>query len=141
MSVDLQWAIIRNNSSFVLKRAGRQFSREANNLRNLNSFRDNGLVNKKTVGIEANPDATKKGVVLSLKTKIGLRKPKLAYHKTVLTRGARPTLKAIRNATEGQGYRADLTKAALIRASAILKSQKPVSAVLKKKRSRKNKQN
>lgn len=101
MSADLQWMIIRNNSSFLLKGSGQTFSRvctyiyiyvgltcqvtsrfwkprcsqiyrtwpaslqEPNNLRNRNSFRYNGLVHKKTIGVE--PAVDGKGVVLVTK--------------------------------------------------------------------------
>merc|ERR1739848_306422 len=65
MSAELQWMIIRNNSSFLLKGSGQTFSKEANNLKARNSFRFNGLVQKKTVGVE--PCADGKGVMLVTK--------------------------------------------------------------------------
>ncbi|XP_061406285.1 large ribosomal subunit protein eL28 [Lethenteron reissneri] len=65
MSAHLQWMIIRNNSSFLIKRNKQTFSTEPNNLKARNSFRYNGLIHKKTVGVEANPSG--KGVVLVTK--------------------------------------------------------------------------
>merc|ERR1712012_989568 len=111
MSADLQWMVIRNNSSFLLKGSGQTFSREANNLKARNSFRFNGLVQKKTVGIEAAADG--KGVVLVTKNARNQSKP------------------------AGSHTREDLKNAALRRASALLASQKPV--VVKKQRQVKKK--
>merc|ERR1712141_658414 len=73
MSAELQWMVIRNNSSFLLKGSGQTFSTEANNLKGRNSYRYNGLVRQKTIGIE--PASDGKGVVLVTKKKGGYRKP------------------------------------------------------------------
>ncbi|XP_019619081.1 PREDICTED: 60S ribosomal protein L28-like [Branchiostoma belcheri] len=127
MSADLQWMIIRNNSSFLLKRNKQSFTREPNNLKAKNSYRYNGLVHKKTVGVEAAPDG--KGVVLVTRKQRGLRKPAKGTSRVTLSRGGRQTLTTIRRAV--RGYRKDLKMPALRRASAILRSQKPV--VVKKR--------
>merc|ERR1712142_702609 len=115
MSAHLQWMVIRNCSSFLLKRNGQTYSTEANNLKSKNSFRFNGLVHKKTVGVQ--PAADGKGVVVVLKKRAGQRKPGKQYEKITINKNK---------------YRKDLRMAALRRACAILKSQKPV--VVKKKR-------
>ena len=47
MSSDLVWAIVRNNNSFLVKRAGAQFSTEPNNLVNRNTYKYSGLANAK----------------------------------------------------------------------------------------------
>ncbi|KAK7925752.1 hypothetical protein WMY93_008062 [Mugilogobius chulae] len=65
MSSHLQWMVIRNCSSFLIKRNGQTYSTEPNNLKSRNSFRFNGLVHKKTVGVQPAPDG--KGVVVVLK--------------------------------------------------------------------------
>ena len=64
VSSDIAWAVIRNNSSFLLKKRGvkKPFSTEACNLTNRNAQRYNGLVNAKAVGISAAAD--NKGLVL-----------------------------------------------------------------------------
>jgi large subunit ribosomal protein L28e len=49
MSSDLVWAIVRNNNSFLVKRAGAQFSTEPNNLANLNTYKYSGLANAKVL--------------------------------------------------------------------------------------------
>merc|ERR1711884_410470 len=104
MSADLQWMVIRNNSSFLLKGGKHTFSTEANNLRGRNSFRFNGLVRPQTVGVE--PCADGKGVVLVTKKSTGYRKPAKHMNRVELKKGSRATLSAIR--------------------TTILKSQKPV---------------
>merc|ERR1712226_553860 len=118
MSADLQWMIIRNNSSTLLKgKAAHTFSREANNLKSRNSFRFNGLIHKKSVGVEAASDG--KGVVLVTKNSGSSRK----------------TLTTISKTLRNNRYRRDLKNSALKRASAILKSQKAV--IVKKTRGKK----
>ncbi|TNN27913.1 60S ribosomal protein L28 [Liparis tanakae] len=69
MSSHLQWMVIRNCSSFLIKRNGQTYSTEANNLKSKNSFRFNGLVHRKTVGVQ--PAADGKGVVVVLKKRRG----------------------------------------------------------------------
>ena len=64
VSSDIAWAVIRNNSSFLLKKRGvkKPFSTEPCNLTNKNAQRYNGLVNSKAVGVSAAAD--NKGSVL-----------------------------------------------------------------------------
>ena len=63
MSSDLQWLLVKDSNSFLVKRNGVQFSSEPGNLANLNSFKYSGIVNAKTVGL-----TTKDGKIeLSLK--------------------------------------------------------------------------
>ncbi|KAF9917342.1 hypothetical protein FBU30_000797 [Linnemannia zychae] len=118
MSADLTWLLIKNNNSFLVKRSGVQFSTEAGNLLNKNSFKYSGIANKKTVDVSAAPSG--RGVVVSTpKTKV------------TLTKGVRKSARSVAGLTRA-GYRADLRKAALARVSAILASQKPVKAAPKK---------
>ncbi|XP_049593922.1 large ribosomal subunit protein eL28 [Syngnathus scovelli] len=132
MSANLQWMVIRNCSSFLLKRNGQTYSTEPNNLKSRNAFRFNGLVHKKTVGVQPAPDG--KGVVVLVKKRKGQHKPANSYNKITINKNARATLNSLRNIINKNKYRRDLRMAALRRASAILKSQKPV--VVKKKRAR-----
>uniref|UniRef100_A0A4X2JXG4 Large ribosomal subunit protein eL28 n=1 Tax=Vombatus ursinus TaxID=29139 RepID=A0A4X2JXG4_VOMUR len=62
MSAHLQWMVLRNCSSFLIKRNKQTYSTEPNNLKARNSFRYNGLIHRKTVGIE--PAADGKGIVV-----------------------------------------------------------------------------
>ena len=47
MSSDLVWLLVRDNSSFLVKRNGVQFSKEKGNLLNKNSLKYSGLATKK----------------------------------------------------------------------------------------------
>ncbi|XP_062269356.1 60S ribosomal protein L28 [Platichthys flesus] len=132
MSAHLQWMVIRNCSSFLIKRNGQTYSTEPNNLKSRNSFRFNGLVHKKTVGVQ--PAADGKGVVVVLKKRRGQHKPAGSYEKITINKNSRATLNSLRHIIRKNNYRKDLRMAALRRASAILKSQKPV--VVRKKRTR-----
>nr|ABW90360.1 putative ribosomal protein L28 [Sipunculus nudus] len=125
MSADLAWMVIRNNSSFLLKGSKTTFSREPNNLKSKNSFRYNGLIHKKTVGVE--PASDGKGVVLVTRNQKNFRKPVKGYSRLELKGGSRRSLNTIRKLIRVNRYRKDLKMAALRRASAILKSQKPVA--------------
>ncbi|AWP15471.1 60S ribosomal protein L28 isoform 3 [Scophthalmus maximus] len=64
----------------------------------------------------------------------GQHKPAGSYEKITINKNSRATLNSLRHIIRKNKYRKDLRMAALRRASAILKSQKPV--VVKKKRTR-----
>ncbi|XP_052787774.1 60S ribosomal protein L28-like [Mya arenaria] len=125
VSPDLVWGIIRNNSAFILKGNRQTYSREPNNLRSRNSFRYNGFINKRTVGVQ--PTKDNKGVVLVTKKPTVRGRPNVTYNRVELKKGGRKTLETIRNTIRKGSYRKDLKMAAVRRASAILKSQKPVA--------------
>merc|ERR1712227_547845 len=124
MSAELQWMIIRNNSSSLLKGSGQTFSKEANNLRSKNSYRYNGLVRRKTIGVEAAADG--KGIILVTRKQSNWRRPGKSMNHTELKSDSRKTLTTIRNTIRKGRYRKDLKMAALRKASALLRSQKPV---------------
>uniref|UniRef100_A0A8D0IKI1 Large ribosomal subunit protein eL28 n=4 Tax=Sus scrofa TaxID=9823 RepID=A0A8D0IKI1_PIG len=132
MSAHLQWMVVRNCSSFLIKRNKQTYSTEPNNLKARNSFRYNGLIHHKTVGVE--PAADGKGVVVVMKRRSGQRKPATSYVRTTINKNARATLSSIRHMIRKNKYRPDLRMAAIRRASAILRSQKPV--MVKRKRTR-----
>ncbi|XP_050627776.1 60S ribosomal protein L28 isoform X1 [Macaca thibetana thibetana] len=132
MSAHLQWMVVRNCSSFLIKRNKQTYSTEPNNLKARNSFRYNGLIHRKTVGVE--PAADGKGVVVVIKRRSGQRKPATSYVRTTINKNARATLSSIRHMIRKNKYRPDLRMAAIRRASAILRSQKPV--MVKRKRTR-----
>merc|ERR1712200_70421 len=127
MSAELCWSIVRNNSCFLVKSHGLTLTKEPNNLTGKNSFKCNGLVNKKVVGVAAAPSG--KGVVLSLKKSKGANKPGNSLNKTTI-QGSRHAIKTIQNTLSANGYRKDLSSAAIKRACAIIKSQN--TAVVKK---------
>jgi len=105
-------------------------TKEPHNLKGRNSLRYNGLVQKRTVGVEAAPSG--KGVVLVTRNGGSVRKPAKNYTRVELKRNARKTLKTIGHTLFEGRYRRDLKMCAVRRASAILRSQKPV--VVKKAR-------
>ena len=134
MSAELCWSIIRKNSCFLKKSHGLTLTKEPNNLTGINSFKYNGLVNKKTVGVDA--VASGKGVVLALRKTKGARRPAKSLSKTTI-QGSRHAIKTIQNTLGANGYRKDLSKAAVKRACAIIRSQN--TSVVKKNKSRRKK--
>ncbi|XP_045464154.1 60S ribosomal protein L28-like [Harmonia axyridis] len=125
MSSHLVWSIIRNNNAFLLKKRNisKPFSTEPSNLTNLNSYRYNGIVHKKTVGIVDGPD--KKGFTVVCQRPKKQNKPKERTIKTTFKSGPRRSLYKLKKLLKSDRYRTDLTKVALRRASAVLRSQKP----------------
>ena len=73
MSDSLVWHLIRDNNCFLHKRGktsragGVQFSSEAGNVMNVNTFKYSGLANSKTVDIQAATNGDKHRVVLTKK--------------------------------------------------------------------------
>ncbi|XP_054735312.1 60S ribosomal protein L28 [Anastrepha obliqua] len=132
-SPHLNWLIIRNNNSFLLKKRDvkKPFSTEANNLTNVSSYRYSGLVHKKTVGVV--PAADKKGFSVVLKKSKNAHRPAKNTSSVTFKAGPRRSLKKLKNLLTGIKYRKDLTQAALRRASAVLASQKaaPIKNVKK----------
>jgi len=128
VSSDIAWAIIRNNSSFLLKKRGvkKPYSTEPCNLTNKNAQRYNGLVNNKVVGVS--PAADNKGFVLTTKRAKLAHRPGKAMCATTMKAGAGRSLHKMKAVLVKQRYRKDLTKAALRRAAAISRSQKAIPA-------------
>merc|ERR1711915_119755 len=118
----LQWLLIRNNSSFLMKRNDATFTKEPNNLKNKNSYRFNGLIHNKTVGVEAAEGG--KGVVLVTKKAKCANKPGKQMNRAALKGSSRAVLSTISRTIRKNRYRKDLKMAAMRRAAAILKSQK-----------------
>ena len=136
MSSHLQWMVIRNNSAYLVKGGhGQTFTTEPNNVKGKNSYRFNGLVHKKTVGVEATSD--KKGVVLTTRKQSFRNKPAKSLNRVTFQNAAGPrrVLSKIRKTLRQTRYRKDLKNATLKRASALLRAQKPkaVKAAAEKK--------
>ncbi|KAK0500949.1 ribosomal L28e/Mak16 [Armillaria luteobubalina] len=124
MSSDLQWLLVRNSNSFIVKRVpeGPIFSREPGNLRNLHSYKYSGLANAKTIDVSDSPAGVK----------ITTRKLKASPHAVASAKavsyirprsGTRRAL-GIASQTAKKGYRPDLRTAALARVSALVAAQK-----------------
>ncbi|KAF6038381.1 RPL28 [Bugula neritina] len=106
VSSALQWSVIRKSSCFLIKRNGKNYTKEPSNLRGVNSYRYNGLVQEKTVGVEASADG--KGVTLVTKNK-NRNKPVKSHTRIPLKKNnSRRAFKTIMKTLKGQGYRKDL---------------------------------
>lgn len=127
MSVDLAWAITRNNSAFLLKKRGcpKPFSTDPLNLTNKHSQRYTGNVNKKAVAVAPAEDG--KGFTVTIKGGNSF-KPAKAKTSVKMTDGPRSSLHKVKAMIVKQRYRKDLTKAAMRRAAVIIRSQKPLPA-------------
>uniref|UniRef100_A0A182PVV8 Large ribosomal subunit protein eL28 n=1 Tax=Anopheles epiroticus TaxID=199890 RepID=A0A182PVV8_9DIPT len=123
-SSHLNWLIIRDHHAYLMKQKNirKPFSTEPGNLTNLSSYRYSGLVHNKTVTITP---AEKKGINFVYRRVKKANQPAKAPVKVTLKQGPRRTLKKISNIMKATRYRADLRQAALRRASAILRSQRP----------------
>ena len=126
----LIWEMVKRNNCYLLKNSGKCFTREPNNLTGRNTFVHSGLAQKQTVGIVA--DKSGKGVHLVTKKPKSVGRPAKAYNKVSLTRGNRRAMTTIKKTLKQGKYRPGLCKAALKRASAVLRSQKPVGAEIRK---------
>ncbi|CAL0332414.1 unnamed protein product [Lupinus luteus] len=131
----LIWEIVKKNNSFLVKEFGRgtqsvEFSRESNNLYNLNSFKFSGLANKKTVTIQ--PAGKDQSVSLATTKTKKQNKPAL-LHKSILKKDFRRSAKAVQNQVADNYYRPDLKEAALARLSAVSKSLRVAKSGAKKR--------
>ena len=106
------WLYVRNNSSFLVKRNGVQFSREPGNLTQLNTYKSSGLCNDKAIDINLDEDGK---IVMALKAPKRATKPSKSLNKTPLRKNFRRSAKAIQSQTAGKFYRGDLTGKALAR--------------------------
>merc|ERR1712121_472839 len=118
MSNDVAWAVTRNNSKYLLKKRNcpKPFSTDPLNLTNKHSQRYSGLCNSKAIGV---------AFPVGKKAKCA-HKPVKATTTTALKSGPRRAVPTLKRLIHGQRYRKDLTSAALRRASAICRSQKPL---------------
>ncbi|XP_062156964.1 large ribosomal subunit protein eL28y-like [Alnus glutinosa] len=132
----LIWEMVKKNNSFLVKEFGRgtasvQFSRESNNLYNLNSYKHSGLANKKTVIIQ--PEGKDRSVLLATTKTKKQNKPAASLHKSVMKKDFRRMAKALENQVGDNYYRPDLKKAALARLSAVHRSLKVAKSGVKKR--------
>ncbi|XP_050218495.1 60S ribosomal protein L28-1-like [Mercurialis annua] len=133
----LIWEIVKKNNCFLVKEFGRgnasvQFSKESNNLYNLNSYKHSGLANKKTVTIQPAGDKDLSVVLATTKTR-KQNKPASLLHKSVMRKEFHRMAKAVSNQVGDNYYRPDLKKAALARLSVVHRSLKVSKSGAKKK--------
>ncbi|PSS07370.1 60S ribosomal protein like [Actinidia chinensis var. chinensis] len=134
----LIWEIVKRNNSFLVKEFGNgtasvQFSKESNNLYNLNSYKHSGLANKKTVTIQPGGKDKDQSVLLATTKTKKQGKPSSLLHKSVMKKEFRRMAKAVTNQVGDNYYRPDLKKAALARLSAVHRSLKVAKSGVKKR--------
>ena len=132
----LIWEVVKKNNSFLVKEFGRgtqsvQFSREPNNLYNLNTFKYSGLANQKTVTVQ--PAGKDQSVLLATTKTKKQNKPAALLHKSVMKKEFRRMAKAVQNQVADNYYRPDLKKAALARLSAVNRSLRVAKSGVKKR--------
>ncbi|ESR64618.1 hypothetical protein WN944_001056 [Citrus x changshan-huyou] len=132
----LIWEIVKKNNCFLVKQFGRgnasvEFSKEPNNLYNLNSFKHSGLANRKTVTIQ--PGGKDLSVVLATAKTKKQNKPASLLHKSTMRKEFPRMAKAVVNQVADNYYRPDLKKAALARLSAVNRSLKVSKSGVKKR--------
>ncbi|KAF2795646.1 ribosomal protein L28e [Melanomma pulvis-pyrius CBS 109.77] len=128
ISADLIWEVTRKFNSSLVKRkqpGGVQFSRNPLNLRNQYTRKYEGSIADKAIGVQA---ADNGGVTLLTKKSDKAHAPSSHIQSSTFgsSRSTRKTYSGIVNSTTKRGYRPDLRKDAVARASAIRKSQQPV---------------
>ncbi|KAK3018438.1 hypothetical protein RJ639_004255 [Escallonia herrerae] len=132
----LIWEIVKKNNSFLVKQfgngtAGVRFSKERNNLFNLNSYKHSGLANHKTVTIQ--PGGKDLSVLLATTKTKKQNKPGALLHKSVMKKEFPRMAKSVANQVADNHYRPDLKNAALARLSAVNRSLKVAKSGVKKK--------
>ncbi|KAA8534878.1 hypothetical protein F0562_029906 [Nyssa sinensis] len=132
----LIWEIVKKNNSFLVKEFGNgtasvRFSKESNNLYNVNSYKHSGLANYKTVTIQ--PGGKDSSVLLATTKTKKQNKPASLLHKSVMKKEFRRMAKAVANQVANNYYRPDLKNAALSRLSAVNRSLKVAKSGVKKK--------
>ncbi|XP_059964789.1 large ribosomal subunit protein eL28-like [Mesoplodon densirostris] len=101
-SAHLQWMIMLNRTSFLIKRNKQTYSTEPNNLKARSAFRYNRFIHPQTVGVE--PAADGKGVVVVMKRRSSQRKAATSYMWTTINKNARATLSSIRHVIRKNKY-------------------------------------
>merc|ERR1712114_40407 len=121
---DLHWMVVRDTSSFMMKgrlSKSKIFSKEPMNLTGLHSLTSSGIVGPKAVGIAAAPD--NKGVVVITKKPKVANKPGQSTTSVTLKMGRRAVIKSVANSVSA--FNKTKKRAAMKKASAILRSQRP----------------
>merc|ERR1711872_74381 len=124
MSADLYWMVVRDTSSFMMKgrlSKSKIFTKEPMNLTGLHSLTSSGTVGTKAVGVAAAGD--NKGVVVVTKKPKAANKPGSSTTSVTLKKGRRAVIKSVANSVST--FNKTKKRAAMKRASAILRSQRP----------------
>ncbi|XP_045090485.1 large ribosomal subunit protein eL28y-like [Aegilops tauschii subsp. strangulata] len=95
------WELVKKNNYFLIKLFGNsntkvQFSKEPNNLYNIQSYKFSGLANSKTVAVQPSAGEDKAVVLSTTKTKKQNTPAKL-QHKTLMRKEFRKMAKSVKN--------------------------------------------
>merc|ERR1711918_53740 len=133
MSSDLTWMILRNQSSFMVKRNKTVMSSEPGNLTSQHSYKYSTLANSKVLGMAKFEDKSgrKSGITFMSKNGKSENKPKSVIKKVNCTKPFRSIARNV--SATALRVRPDLEKAALARASLINRSLGAAKPVPKKK--------
>ncbi|KAI9198505.1 hypothetical protein LWI28_017052 [Acer negundo] len=113
----LIWEMVKKNNCFWVKQFGRgnakvQFSKESNNLYNLNSFKHSGLANSKTVTIQSG--GKDQSVVLATTKTKKQNKPSSLLHKSSMRKEFSRMANAVSNQVADNHYMPDLKRQLLL---------------------------
>lgn len=130
MSEPVVWSIVKNTSSFLVKRSGLALTREPRNVTNLNAYKYSGLARRRAVGVSVRPPVMEKRdaqVVLEVAGGKTLHKPAArVVHVQRLSKGAKTARKSIM--AQVGASRPELSKAAVKRFTLLTASLKPKKA-------------
>ncbi|KAL3161377.1 hypothetical protein ABBQ32_010270 [Trebouxia sp. C0010 RCD-2024] len=119
MSSQLVWQLVKNNNCFMHKGLnGVVLSKEPGNLYNVHCYKYSGLANDKAIHIEADGQGLKVTKLISKHAS----KPSKAKSSSTRKKSFQRVSHGLNK--ELDGYRPDLKKAALARASAVNRSSK-----------------
>merc|ERR1712136_333244 len=123
-SADLCWMVTRNTSCVMVKgrlSKTKVFTKDPLSLTGVHSCSTSGLVGARGVGIA--PASDNKGVVLLTKKVKMASKPSGSLNSVTFKKGRRAVLTAVGNSVKG--YDKTKKRAAMKKASAVLRSQRP----------------
>ncbi|GFQ78181.1 60S ribosomal protein L28 [Trichonephila clavata] len=125
-SNELQWMVVRNRSSFLVKKkhVKMPFSTDPFNMKKLHVPRFCGSIQSKAVMVEPHPG--KKGVNFIYKKKDVGNKPRQSLRVQSFTKHPRRTMTNIKSFFKKTGYRKDLRMLALRAASKVYRCQRPI---------------
>merc|ERR1712071_337851 len=122
MSSFVQWEIIKNNHCQLIKRkTTKPMSAEPFNVRNIHSMKSNGFINPRALSITPAKNGSR------------VSRPGKQISATVMKSGPRRVLLKLARSFKKTGYRKDLKKATLRRASVILRGQRAGGYTQKRK--------
>jgi len=125
MSSELNWMLIRDFNSFMVKRNGAIFSREPGNLANIHSYKYSALTGGPTLSLEAVPAG------VSVQQRRRNASPSAlataVAPASIIKRGASPAHRAVRlgRLLQANGFRPDLIRPAQARLCGLLASTRP----------------